>query len=102
MEPALRSDTDGTLDLSADHLSQMTNAELLQAVRVLECRDAEPCAIEHDHRQYLERQELERLVLLAARLHRRPRANSAAGSSHGGAGDMLDLAGVRGETQHHA
>jgi hypothetical protein len=61
-------ETDGALDLSAERLSQMTNDELLQAVRLLECRNGEWRAVGYDHRRYLQRHELEQLVRLALRL----------------------------------
>lgn len=83
METTLRFDTGSgaaALDLSADRLSQLSNGELLDIVRRLESRGVESRAVEYDHRRYLQRSELERLVRLAARVHGRPRSSVSASS----------------------
>jgi hypothetical protein len=67
---SIRLDQSTLGDLNAVHISQLDNDQLLRLVR---CCETSPVNVEHDHRRYLPRQELERLVFLVQRLRRRAR-----------------------------
>lgn len=67
---SIRLDQSTLGDLNAGHISQLDNEQLLRLVR---CCETSPVNVEHDHRRYLPRQELERLVFLVQRLRRRAR-----------------------------
>ena len=67
---SIRLDQSTLGELNAVHISQLDNEQLLRLVR---CCEISPVNVEHDHRRYLPRQELERLVFLVQRLRRRAR-----------------------------
>lgn len=67
---SIRLDQSTLGELNAAHISQLDNEQLLRLVR---CCEISPVNVEHDHRRYLPRQELERLVFLVQRLRRRAR-----------------------------
>ncbi len=71
---------DGPIELLPERLSAMSNEGLVNLIHLLESRDTGPTVIEHDHRRYLERHELVRLVRLAASLQRKPLRRATATS----------------------
>src|SRR5437868_860271 len=84
MDDLIRIDPAPPLELSAEALSTMTNAELLQVIHSLEARTSNSTSLEYDHRKYLQRHELERIVNMLQWLRRRhsnvrPHASQANG-----------------------
>ena len=61
--------TDMTSWSTCEALGEMTNAEILEAIREIESsyRD-HPSSVEGDHRQHLHREELENIFRLACRI----------------------------------
>ncbi|MGE0608828.1 MAG: hypothetical protein AB7O62_17165 [Pirellulales bacterium] len=72
---------EGPIELSPERLAAMSSEGLINLIHLLESRETGPAAIECDHRRYLERHELIRLVRLAASLQRKaPARRTTAGS----------------------
>jgi hypothetical protein len=71
---SIRLDQSTLSQFSPHEISQLDNEQLLRLVR---CCEISPVNVEHDHRRYLPRQELERLVFLVQRMRRRPLSGSA-------------------------
>ena len=71
MDDLIRIDPAPPLELSPETLATMTNAELLQVIHSLEARTPDSASLEYDHRKYLQRHELERIVNLLQWLRRK-------------------------------
>jgi hypothetical protein len=67
---SIRLDQSTLHELGPHEIAQLDNEQLLRLIR---CCETSPVNLEHDHRRYLPRSELERLVFLVQRLRRRAR-----------------------------